>query len=96
MMKMDLTWYIASLGRFTSSAGRLLGRRSCHCGAFKPAYQSDPDGLLRTLNCCHGFGQEHAEQFGRLLHHLPTFNRLTISVGPSPPPVIGGRGVFFA
>ena len=48
------------------SAGRLLGRRSYYCGAFEPAYQSDPDGLLRTLNCCHGLGQEHAEQFGRL------------------------------
>jgi len=48
------------------SAGRLLGRRSSYCGAFEPAYQSDPDGLLRTLNCCHGLGQEHAEQFGRL------------------------------
>ena len=46
-------------------AGRLLGRRSSFCGAFEPAYQSGPDGLLRTLNCCHGLGQEHAEQFGR-------------------------------
>ena len=46
-------------------AGRLLGRRSCFCGAFEPAYQSGPDGLPRTLNCCHGLGQEHAEQFGR-------------------------------
>ena len=46
-------------------AGWLLGRRSVFCGAFEPAYQSGPDGLLRTLNCCHGLGQEHAEQFGR-------------------------------
>ena len=45
-MKMGLTWYIVSLVRFTSSAGRLLGRRACHCGAFEPACQSDPDG------CC--------------------------------------------
>ena len=46
-------------------AGRLSGRRSEHCGACEPAFQSDRDGLLRTLNCCHGLGQEHAEQFGR-------------------------------
>ena len=80
-MKMGLTWYTGLLVRFTSSAGWLLGRRSCHCGAFEPAYQSDPDGLLRTLNCCHGLGQEHAEQFGRLMNRPPTSNRLTRKYG---------------
>ena len=45
-------------------AVRLLGHRSYYCGAFEPAYQSGPDGLLRTLNCCPCVGEEHAEQFG--------------------------------
>jgi len=29
-------------------------------------YQSGPDGLLRTLNSCPCFGEEHAEQFGAM------------------------------
>ena len=91
-MKMGLTWYTGLLVRFTSSAGWLLGRRSCHCGAFEPAYQSDPDGLLRTLNCCHGLGQEHAEQFVRLLHRPPTSNRLTRKYGSITTPDHRGGG----
>jgi len=61
---------------YTGSTGRLSGRMSYYCGAYEPAYQSGPGGLLRTLNCCHGFGQEHAEQFVRLMHRPPMTDRL--------------------
>ena len=72
------------------SAGRLLGCRSCNCGAFEPAYQSDPDGLLRTLKCCHGLGQEHAEQFGRLCA-VPDIPQLSVKYGSvTTPDLLGG------
>ncbi len=70
---------LTPVGMFAGSTGRLSGRRSYYCGAYEPAYQSGPDGLLRTLNCCHGFGQEHAEQFVRLMHRPPMTDRIFLN-----------------
>ena len=87
----DENRYPLVFGILMGSAARLLGHRSSICGAFEPAYQSDPDGLLRTLNCCHGLGQEHAEQFGRL-HAVPRLLPVSLKHGLSRLRYSSGRG----